>query len=58
MLALIPVAIACVAFEVFCLIDVWRATEVRYLPRWAWTVICLISIPFGGVIYLALARTR
>lgn len=56
--ALIPIAIACVAFEVFCLADVWQAGEVRYLPRWTWTVICLISIPLGGLVYLALGRVR
>lgn len=25
----------------------------RYLPRWAWAVISLLSIPLGGVIYLS-----
>jgi len=23
-------------FEIFCLVDVARAEEIRYLPRWAW----------------------
>jgi hypothetical protein len=53
--AIVAVAIA---FEAFCLVDVHRAEAVRYLPKWAWTGICLISIPFGGIVYLAIGRTR
>ncbi|HEY7032696.1 MAG TPA: PLDc N-terminal domain-containing protein [Thermomicrobiales bacterium] len=56
--ALIPIVVVAVAFEVFCLVDVVRAEEVRYLPRWAWIVICLASIPLGGIAYLILGRTR
>jgi hypothetical protein len=56
--ALIPIAVVAVGFEVFCLVDVARAEEVRYLPRWAWAVVCLISIPLGGIAYLIVGRTR
>jgi hypothetical protein len=56
--ALIPVVVVAVAFEVFCLVDVVRAEEVRYLPRWAWIAICLFSIPLGGIAYLIFGRTR
>ncbi len=56
--ALVPIIVLVVAFEVFCLIDVARAGEVRYLPRWGWAIICVISIPLGGVIYLVLGRVR
>jgi len=56
--ALIPIVVVAVGFEVFCLVDVVRADEVRYLPRWAWAVICLISIPLGGIAYLIVGRTR
>jgi Phospholipase_D-nuclease N-terminal len=56
--ALIPIIVMAVGFEVFCLVDVVRAEEVRYLPRWAWAVICLISIPLGGIAYLIVGRSR
>lgn len=47
-----------VAWEVFCLQDLVRADRVRYLPKWAWAVICLVSIPWGGVIYVIFGRDR
>jgi hypothetical protein len=56
--ALVPLVLVAVAFEVFCLVDVFRSESVRYLPRWAWAVICLISIPLGGIIYLVVGRQR
>jgi hypothetical protein len=56
--ALVPVVLLAVAFEVFCLVDVFHAEKVRYLPRWAWALICLISIPLGGIIYLVAGRQR
>jgi hypothetical protein len=56
--ALIPVAVVEAAFVIFCLVDLARAPEVRYLPRWAWAIICLICNPFGGLAYLIFGRNR
>lgn len=47
-----------VAFDVFCLIDVVRARELRYFPRWMWAVICVCFNPLGGVTYLAIGKSR
>jgi hypothetical protein len=54
--ALIPLIIVAVAFQIFCVVDLARAEEVRYLPRWAWVLVCLLSIPFGGLAYLIFGR--
>jgi hypothetical protein len=56
--ALIPIVLVAVGFVIFCLVDVVRAESVRFLPRWAWAVICVISIPLGGIVYLIVGRER
>jgi hypothetical protein len=56
--ALAPVVVVAVGFVVFCWVDLARAREVRYLPKWAWAVICVVSIPLGGIVYLVLGRPR
>jgi hypothetical protein len=55
--ALVPLIILAVAFVGYCWFDLSRS-EVRYLPKWAWAVICLISIPLGGIVYLTVGRVR
>jgi hypothetical protein len=44
------------AFDAFCLIDLARASQVRYLPKWAWALICLAQAPGGGIVYLCVGR--
>lgn len=45
-----------VGFAGFCLADIARADSVRWLPKWAWAIICVIQIPGGGIIYLSFGR--
>ena len=56
--ALVPVIVLAIAFEVFCLLDLTRAQEVRYLPKLVWAIIGLIAIPIGGIAYLVLGRVH
>ncbi len=51
-LPLILLAVAIAGYGVF---DVSRS-EVRYLPKWAWALICLLSVPFGTILYLTVGR--
>ena len=53
--ALAPILLVLAAFVGYCLWDLSRS-DVRYLPKWGWVVIVLISIPLGGIIYLAVGR--
>jgi ABC-2 type transport system ATP-binding protein len=55
-LSTIVVAVAC--FAGFCLLDIYRAKKVRYVPKWAWALICLIAIPLGGIVYLSAGKVR
>lgn len=57
MAALIPILIVVLAFDVFCLVDLFRAEEVRYLPKWAWAIIIVIH-PLVGIGYLIFGRKR
>jgi hypothetical protein len=57
-MVLILLGVVAAGFEVFCLVDLARAEEVRHLPRWVWAIVCLASIPLGGIIYLAAGRVR
>jgi Phospholipase_D-nuclease N-terminal len=45
-----------IGFDAFCLADIARAAQVRYLPKWAWALICLIQTPLGGIMYLSIGR--
>jgi Phospholipase_D-nuclease N-terminal len=56
--ALVPVIVIGAGFVVFCLVDLARARKVRYLPKWAWALVCLISVPLGGILYLIFGRPR
>src|ERR1700728_2029142 len=54
----IPVVAVVVAFDVWCLVDLARASQVRHLPKWAWALAICVWGPWGGVIYLALGKNR
>jgi hypothetical protein len=53
--ALVPVLVIALGFIVYCLVDLARS-PVRYLPKWAWALICLVSVPIGGIVYLAVGK--
>ncbi len=53
--ALAPIVVLAVAFVAYCLWDLSRS-RVRYLPKWAWAVICVVSVPAGGIVYLLVGR--
>jgi hypothetical protein len=57
----LAVGVLAVGFVMFCLVDLVRAEKVRYLPRWAWAILCLgvgLTIPFGGILYLVVGKDR
>ena len=56
--ALIPILVIAVAFAVFCLVNLARTRQVRYLPKWGWAIIICLSMPWGGIVYLILGPVR
>ncbi|MDJ0664160.1 MAG: PLDc N-terminal domain-containing protein [Acidimicrobiia bacterium] len=53
--ALAPILLLSLGFVIWCFVDISR-NEVRYLPKWLWAIICVISIPLGGIVYLLIGR--
>lgn len=53
--AAVPLILLALAFLGYCLFDLYRS-EVRYLPKWAWALICVASVPLGGIVYLTVGR--
>lgn len=53
--ALAPLIVVAAGFVIYCLVDLARH-EVRYLPKWAWALICMVSVPLGGIVYLLVGR--
>jgi hypothetical protein len=47
---------ALAGWEALCLSQVLRAGRVRWLPRWAWAMACVLAIPLGGLVYLLAGR--
>ncbi|MDP2327628.1 MAG: PLD nuclease N-terminal domain-containing protein [Dehalococcoidia bacterium] len=53
--ALVPLVLFVVLFIGYCLNDL-RTAQVQHLPKWAWAVVIVVSVPLGGIAYLALGR--
>ena len=49
-----PLLLSLVVFEVYCLREINRSTWAHGASKWLWAVICLTSVPTGGLLYLAL----
>jgi hypothetical protein len=53
--ALAPVVVLLLGWVIWCWWDIARG-PVRHLPKWAWALICVVSIPLGGILYLLFGR--
>lgn len=53
--ALAPLIVLAIAYVVWIVRDI-QTSEVRHLPRWGWIVVTIVSIPFGGIVYLLFGR--
>jgi len=54
--AVAPVIVLAVAFVLYCEWDLAGQEEVNYLPKWAWAIVCVVSVPLGGALYLLFGR--
>ena len=54
--ALAPLLLLTLAFVIFCIVDLIRAEHVKGLPKWAWALVIILSVPLGGIVYLVWGR--
>ena len=55
--AIAPLIAVAIAFVAYCLWDLSRS-EVKHLPKWAWALLCIMSVPLGGIAYLLIGREQ
>ena len=53
--ALAPLALLAIAYVAWVVYDILHS-EVRYMPRWGWVLVAVLSIPIGGIVYLLIGR--
>ena len=56
--ALAPLVVVAIAWAAYCIVDIVKAERVLVFPKWAWALICVLSVPVGGIIYLLIGRER
>ena len=54
----LPILVVVLALDVFCFVDLYRADDVRNLPKWAWAVIMIVIHFLGAIAYLFFGRYR
>lgn len=55
--ALAPIVVAAVGWVAFCEWDLSRSRS-KNLPRWAWALIILGSVPLGGILWLTMGKDQ
>jgi hypothetical protein len=53
--AVAPLIVLALVFVGYCLFDLSRS-NVRLMPKWAWALLCIVSVPLGGILYLTMGR--
>jgi ABC-2 type transport system ATP-binding protein len=57
--ALIPVLVVLLGLDIYCLVNLARATSVRNAPKLAWVIVILcVSAPIGAILYLFFGMDR
>jgi hypothetical protein len=57
-IAALGILVVVVAFTIQVVADLARARRTRLVSREAWLVICVLSMPIGGILYLMYGKDR
>lgn len=55
LLIIIPLVMLYILYIIFFFLDI-KNNEVRYFSKIIWFIICLISVPLGGIAYFLIGR--
>lgn len=53
---IIPLILLTAIYFGVCFYSLLTRPKVKHLPKWGWALICIISIPLGGIVYFTLGR--
>ena len=56
--AALGILVVVVAFTIQVVADLARARHTRLMSREAWLVVCVLSMPIGGILYLMYGKDR
>ena len=54
-LVIIPACILYIGYAMFLFMDI-KKRKVRYLSKWVWMLIGLLSVPLGAIAYFLIGR--
>jgi len=57
-IAALGILVVVVAFTIQVVADLAQARHTRLMPREAWLVVCVLSMPIGGILYLMYGKDR
>jgi len=55
LLIIIPIVMLYTLYLIFFFLDI-KNHEVKYFSRIIWFIVCLISVPLGGILYFFIGR--
>ncbi len=53
---LIPLVLLQLVLMIIALVDLVRRERVKWLPKWAWTLIIIFGETIGSIVYLVVGR--
>jgi hypothetical protein len=53
---LIPLIVLQLGLMVYCLLDLFRRENFKYLPKWGWALVIILGELIGPVVYLIIGR--
>ncbi|TPR12312.1 hypothetical protein DY048_07905 [Apilactobacillus timberlakei] len=53
---IIPLIFIFFLYLYLCINFILKTNQTRFLPKWLWAILCVISIPLGGILFIIFGR--